>query len=111
MSMCQCCNGSPKRVLVPVTASDLDQVANTRFDQDQPAEAPQAAPLSRTPAAKKFIACDPAYQAAVKAYAAAPVHEKATHRIKMKEALQAALREYHQQNHTSPAAGLVIWPS
>jgi len=104
MSMCQCCNGSLKRNLVAISANDLNQVANARFDQDQPAEAPQAAPLSRTPAAKKFIACDPAYQAAVKAYAAAPAHEKAAHRIKMNAALQAALRAYHQQHPTSPAA-------
>ena len=78
-------------------------VSMARFD-DQPAEAPKAGPLSRTPAAKKFIASDPAYQAAVKACAAAPAHEKATHRIKMKEALQAALCEYHQRHPTSAAA-------
>jgi len=103
MSMCQCCKASVMS-LVPVPASDLDQVAMALFDQDRPAEAPQAVPLSRTPAAKKFITSDPAYQAAVGAYAASPAHEKATHRLKMKEALQAALCEYHQQNPTSPAA-------
>jgi hypothetical protein len=104
MSRRQRCKRFRKRRLVTVPASDREKIAKALFDPEQPAEAPNAAPLSRTPAAKKFIACDPAYQAAVKAYAAAPACQKATLRIKMKAALQAALWEYHQQNPTSPAA-------
>jgi predicted naringenin-chalcone synthase len=81
----------------------LPLVSMARFD-DQPAEAPKAEPLSRTPAAKRFIANDPTYQAAVTAYAAAPARKKAAHRLKMIETLQAALREYHRRHPLSPAA-------
>ena len=104
MSMRHRCNGFLKPSLVTVPASDIETVSHALFDQDQPAESPQARPLSMTPAAKKFIARQPAYQAAVKAYAAAPATNKAAYQAKMKEAMQAALREYHQQNPTSPAA-------
>ena len=83
--------------------SMLPLVSMAGFD-DQPAEAPKAGPLSRTPEAKKFIANEPAYQAAVKAYAAAPARKKAAYRLKMIEALQAALREYHRRHPISPAA-------
>jgi hypothetical protein len=93
-----------KRSLVTIPASAIETVSPARFDQDQPTEAPKAEQLSRTPEAKKFIACHPAYRAAVKAYAAAPAHKKAAYRAKMKDAMQAALREYHEQNPTSPAA-------
>jgi hypothetical protein len=90
--------------LVTIPASAIETVSTARFDQDQPTEAPEAGQRSRTPEAKKFIARHPAYQAAVKAYAAAAAHHKIACRAKMKEALQAALREYYQQNPTSPAA-------
>ena len=83
--------------------SMLPLVSMARFD-DQPSEPPKAEPLSRTPAAKRFIANDPTYQAAVKAYGAAHARKKATHRIKMREALNAALREYHRLHPISPAA-------
>jgi hypothetical protein len=83
--------------------SMLPLASMARFD-DRPTEPPKAEPLSRTPAAKKFITSDPAYQAAVKAYAAAPARKKAAHRLQMIEALQVALREYHRQHPISPAA-------
>ena len=83
--------------------SMLPLVSMAGFD-DQPAEAAKAEPLSRTPAAKRFIANDPAYQAAVTAYAAAPARKKAAHRLNMIETLQAALREYHRRHPLSPAA-------
>jgi hypothetical protein len=83
--------------------SMLPLVSMARFD-DQPAEAAKAEPLSRTPAAKRFIANDPTYQAAVEAYATAPARKKAAHRLQMIEALQVALREYHRQHPISPAA-------
>ncbi len=83
--------------------SMLPLVSMAHFD-NQPAAAALTEPLSRTPAAKRFIASDPAYQAAVKAYAAAPARKKAAHRLKMMEALQTALREYHRRHPISPAA-------